>query len=125
MARRRRRREENRRFNPQLAALFAVGIMIVSSLAYAIFSKPPSESPPPAASPAEGAPPVFTTDTDGDGIPDTLEMEIGTDPGVRDTRQSLEERRSQIYAAYARGEISGEEYNTLSMRLKQAEALLR
>ena len=127
MVRRRRRKEERKRFNPQLAALFGVGIMIASSLAYAILSKPPGgeAQEAPAPLPPEGAPPEFTTDSDGDGIPDSLEAEIGTDPLVRDTRQSLEERRSQAYAAYSRGAISLEEYSALSARLDQAEAMLR
>jgi hypothetical protein len=125
MARRRRRKEEKRRFNPQLAALFGVGIMIASSLAYAILSKPPGEEAQKAPAPqATGAPPLLA-DSDGDGIPDSLEAEIGTDPLVRDTRQSLEERRSQAYAAYSKGAISLEEYTALSAKLDQAEAMLR
>ncbi len=129
MARRRRYREEKKRFDPRLAALFAVGIMIVSSLAYAILSKPPVEAPPtpsPEVSQPEQQPaPEFTSDTDGDGIPDTIEAEIGTDPWVRDTRETLAERRSQLEAAYSSGAISREEYTALSSKLELAEALLR
>ncbi len=137
MARRRRRKEKKKQLiNPQLAALFGVGIMIVSSLAYAILYKPPGgesqsnaeviETPPPE-NPFSTPVPQQTViaDSDGDGLSDELEAEIGTNPLVRDTPESLEERRSQIYQDYASGKLSLEEYTALSKKLEEAERLLR
>ena len=137
MARRRRRREERKPLTtPQLAALFGVGIMIVSSLAYAILHKPPVgsrkgaqavETPAPQnlfTSPAPQQQPAGA-DSDGDGLPDELEAQIGTDPLVKDTPASLEERRSRIYREYTSGRLSLEEYAALSKKLDEAERLLR
>ncbi len=132
MARRRLRREEEpgKPGKPQLLALFGIGIMIISSLAYAILYKPPGgerqEKTVEGAAQLLPPPPLPSEqDSDGDGLPDALEAQIGTDPLVKDTPASLEDRRSQIYDAYVAGKLSLEEYKALVEKLDEAERLLR
>jgi hypothetical protein len=136
MAKRRRLKEKKKPLiNPQVAALFGVGIMIISSLAYAVLYKPPGSETQSGAEAIEAQPfetfpePLaeqpLISDSDGDGITDELEAEIGTDPLVRDTPASLEERRSQIYQDYVAGKLSLEAYTELSKKLEEAKKLLR
>ncbi|WP_456475807.1 thrombospondin type 3 repeat-containing protein [Candidatus Pyrohabitans sp.] len=134
MARKQRRKAKKPRVSPQLAALFGVGIMIISSLAYAVLYNPFAGEPqkeaggvaplPPGTFPAPQSEQGLTPDTDGDGIADALEAEIGTDPLVKDTPASLEARREEAYQEYMEGKITLEAYSELSRKLEKAEEML-
>lgn len=135
MARKRRRKAKKPIVTPQLAALFGVGIMIISSLAYAVLYNPFAGEPqgeaggvvpvPPATFPAPQSEQGLTPDTDGDGISDELEAEIGTDPLVKDTSASLEARRKEAYQGYLEGKLTLEAYSELDRKLEKAEEMLR
>ncbi len=104
----------------QLGALFGIGIMVLSSLAYAILYNPFGGGGAP-----ERGQVVESVDTDFDGIPDYLEREIGTDPYTPDTKQSLAERKQQVEREYSQGLIGEGEYRSLIKKIEAAEEVVR
>ncbi|NOZ82628.1 MAG: hypothetical protein GXN98_02245 [Euryarchaeota archaeon] len=107
----------------QLGALFGIGIMVLSSLAYAILYNPFGGGG--TKKPAAEGQVVVSQDSDLDGIPDYLEKEIGTDPYSPDTVRSLEERKQQVEKEYAQGLIGEEEYRSLIRKIEAAEEVVR
>ncbi len=105
----------------QLGALFGIGIMVLSSLAYAILYNPFGGG----GGKREAGKVVTSADSDLDGIPDYLEKEIGTDPYAPDTKETLEKRRQQVEGAYASGRIGEEEYRRLIRKIEAAEEVVR
>ncbi len=117
----------------RLWALFGIGFMVLSSIAYAVLSNPFSEEPVEEQQdffneesfitpPQEPSTPV---DTDFDGLSDTLEREIGSNPYTPDTAESLQSLREELYRQYINNEITLDEYNLKDDKLRKAIEALR
>lgn len=107
-----RKKEEESR-TPRLFALVAVGIMVLSTLAYAIVSNPFAGEE------------ASQKDSDLDGISDRMEREIGSDPFSQDSVESLEALWQTTRESYINNEISAKEFRARREKIQQAIRDLR
>ncbi len=82
-------------------ALIAIGIMVLSSFGYAMFS------------PFVGVENNKEKDSDGDGIPDSVEIELMLDPYKKETIEDLLKKKEEVTQMIINNEISAEEYKRL------------
>ena len=82
-------------------ALVAIGIMVLSSFGYALFS------------PFVGVKNSGERDSDGDGIPDNIEVELMLDPYKKNTLEDILKKKEEITQMVINNEISAEEYKRL------------
>ena len=117
MAKRRKKRVEEKESSKAMWALLGIGIMVLSSIAYALLSNPFSspapveEQPEPELLQLEQPSPVPASgDADGDGISDSVERELGLNPWQPESIETLRLAEENLYRRYIRGEISLSEY---------------
>ncbi len=131
---RRKKREDKEESSKAMWALLGIGIMAISSIAYALLSNPFSSPAPVEEQPEieagvpqiEQTPPVSTPgDSDGDGIPDSVERELGLNPFQPETPETLKLAEENLYRKYINGEISLSEYSAKEEILLKAKEGLK
>ncbi len=82
-------------------ALIIIGIMVFSSFGYAMFS------------PFVNIGNEAVKDSDGDGIPDNVELELMLDPYKKETINDIIKKKEEVTQMVINNEISADEYRKL------------
>jgi len=123
--------KQEKESGPRMWAIAIIVIMVSSTLGYAILSKPSTpntrerqENAEPQL-PTQGSPSPSSMDSDSDGLEDSLEKEIGSDPYTPDTPESLKALKEEARNRYMEGELALEDYRAEVEKIDRAMKLLK